>query len=261
MLGRWILLDNQRANKTALTAEAKREEAMLHFETTQWTLVVRAAERESVEAQQALGQLCEKYWRPLFQYARRRTRDDATASDSVQAFIARLIEKDFLKVADSERGKFRSFLIVSFKRFLYQEQISKNAKKRGGGQPNLSLDQREDDDRKMEPADTLTADQEFQRQWARTVLQLVMEQLENDYQKQGKLKQFQQLKPFIARAEGQNYQAVADQLQMTPSAARMAASRLRDHFRQLLRQEITQTVSSQQHVDEEIRDLFLAFQT
>jgi RNA polymerase sigma-70 factor (ECF subfamily) len=122
------------------------------------------------------------------------------------------------------------------------------------------LDQREDGDRKMEPADSLTADQEFQRQWARTVLQLVMKQLEEDYRKQDKLAQFQQLKPFIARQEGQNYQAVADQLEMTASAARMATSRLRDRFRFLLRQEIAQTVASEQDVDEEIHGLFLAFQ-
>lgn len=233
---------------------------MLHFETTQWTLVLAAAEQGSAEAQRALGQLCEKYWQPLFEYARRRTRDEATAADSVQAFIARLIEKDSLKVANAERGKFRSFLIVSFKRFLQQQHVHSNAQKRGGGQPVVSLDQREDDDRKMEPADSLTADQEFQRQWARTVLKLVMKQLEEDYRKQDKLAQFQQLKPFIAREEGQNYQAVADQLEMTASAARMATSRLRDRFRFLLRQEIAQTVASQQDVDEEIHGLFLAFQ-
>lgn len=233
---------------------------MLHFETTQWTLVMTAADRGSADAQQALGQLCEKYWQPLFQYARRRTRDDATASDSVQAFITRLIEKDSLKVADSERGKFRSFLIISFKRFLYQEHVAANAKKRGGGQPKISLDRREPEDRKIEPADDLTADQEFQRQWVRTVLQLVMKQLEEDYRSQGNLTQFQQLKPFIAREEGQSYQMVAEQLQMTPSAARMATSRLRDRFRQLLRHEIAQTVATQQDVDQEIRDLFLAFQ-
>lgn len=110
------------------------------------------------------------------------------------------------------------------------------------------------------PADSQTSDQEFQRQWARTVLQLVMKQLEEDYRKQDKLAQFQQLKPFIAREEGQNYQAVADQLEMTSSAARMAASRMRDRFRLLLRQEIAQTVASEQDVDEEIQDLLRAFQ-
>ena len=233
---------------------------MLHFETTQWTLVVTAADQGSAEAQQALGQLCEKYWQPLFEYARRRTRDESTAADSVQAFIARLIEKDSLKVADAERGKFRSFLIVSFKRFLQQQRVHSQAQKRGGGRPVISLDQREDGDRKMEPADSLTAEQEFQRQWARTVLQLVMKQLEEDYREQDKLAQFQQLKPFIARQEGQNYQTVADQLEMTASAARMAASRMRDRFRFLLRQEIAQTVASEQDVDEEIHDLFRAFQ-
>ena len=233
---------------------------MLHFETTQWTLVLAAADQGSADAQQALSQLCKKYWQPLFEYARRRSRDEATASDSVQAFIARLIEKDSLKVADAERGKFRSFLIVSFKRFLQQQRVHSQAKKRGGGRPVVSLDQREDGDRKMEPTDSLTAEQEFQRQWARTVLQLVMKQLEEDYREQDKLAQFQQLKPFIARQEGQNYQTVADQLEMTASAARMAASRMRDRFRFLLRQEIAQTVASEQDVDEEIHDLFRAFQ-
>ena len=150
---------------------------MLHFETTQWTLVLAAAQQGSAEARQALGELCNKYWQPLFEYARRRSRDEAAAHDSVQAFIARLIEKDSLAVANQERGKFRSFLIVSFKRFLQQQHAHAQAQKRGGGQPVISLDQREDGDRKMEPADSQTADQEFQRQWARTVLKLVMDQL------------------------------------------------------------------------------------
>jgi len=93
---------------------------MLPFETTQWTLVVKAADSGSGEARQALGQLCNKYWQPLFEYARRRTRDEATAHDAVQAFITRLIEKETLRVANPDRGKFRSFLIVSFKHFLQQ---------------------------------------------------------------------------------------------------------------------------------------------
>ena len=237
-----------------------RDEAMLSFETTQWTLVVNAAGQGSADAREALGQLCDKYWQPLFEYARRRSRDEATANDSVQSFLARLIEKDTIAVANQERGKFRSFLIVSFKRFLNEKYVRANAQQRGGGQPVISLDQREDDDRKIEAADSLTAEQEFQRQWARTVLKLVMEQLEQDYKKQDRLAQFQQLKPFIAREDGQNYHEVAKQLQMTPSAARMASSRLRERFRFLLRQEIAQTVAGRQDVDEEIRDLFLAFQ-
>ena len=192
---------------------------MLSFETTQWTLVVNAAGQGSADAREALGQLCDKYWQPLFEYARRRSRDEATANDSVQSFLARLIEKDTIAVANQERGKFRSFLIVSFKRFLNEKYVRANAQQRGGGQPVISLDQREDDDRKIEAADSLTAEQEFQRQWARTVLKLVMEQLEQDYKKQDRLAQFQQLKPFIAREDGQNYHEVAKQLQMTPSAA------------------------------------------
>ena len=236
---------------------------MLPFETTQWTLVVKAADSGSGEARQALGQLCNKYWQPLFEYARRRTRDEAAAHDAVQAFITRLIEKETLRVANPDRGKFRSFLIVSFKHFLQQQQVHSQAQKRGGDQVVVSLDQRQEGDRKMEPADFATAEQEFEREWARTLLKLVMAQLEDDYRQQDKLIQFQQLKPFIAlrtRAEGHNYQSVAEQLEMTTAAARMAASRMRKQFRLLLRQEIAQTVTGEQEVDEEIRQLFRAFQ-
>jgi RNA polymerase sigma factor (sigma-70 family) len=233
---------------------------MLNFETTQWTLVLAAGEQSSPPAREALEKLCEKYWQPLYEYAMRRTRDEATAGDSVQAFITWLIEKDFFKAADAERGKFRSFLIVSFKRFLNKQHVYATTQKRGGGQPVLSFDRADEGDRKLEPADTFTAEQEFQRQWARTILEIVMQKLQEDYGQQDKLQQFQQLKPFIAREEGQKYQAVAEKLGINAPAARMAASRLRDRFRVLLRQEIAQTVSREEEVDEEIQDLFQAFQ-
>ena len=123
------------------------------------------------------------------------------------------------------------------------------------------MDQAEDGEAKIEAVDSQTVEAEFKRNWGRTLLGLAMNQLEGEYREQEKSELFEKLKPFISREQGQNYQEVADSLKMKLPAVRMAASRLRERFRLLLRQEIAHTVNTSDEIEEEIRDLFIAFHT
>ena len=231
---------------------------MVNFETTQWSLICAATNKSSADQRRALGELCERYWQPLYEYVHFRVRDEATAKDAVQAFITRLIEKDSLTAADPERGKFRAFLITAFKRFLQQEWRSHTALKREGSQKIHSMDHFEEG--QIDAIDSQTADHEFERAWARSVLANAVTQLELEYQTKGEAQLFKQLKPFLLQPQSQKTEVLADQLDLNPPAARMTVSRMRSRFRDVLRQEISQTVSSKEQVDEEIRDLFKAFQ-
>jgi len=230
----------------------------IDFATTQWSIVLTAGQRQSPNAQDALAALCQTYWYPLYAYVRRRVADTNDAHDLTQAFFAELLAKNYVAPATPERGRFRAYLLTSLKHFLSHEWEKAKAQKRGGGQPPISLDFASGDSRiRLEPYTKLTADELYERQWTIALLERVMSRLEGESQTGGKAKQFALLKGFlIGEHEGSTYDDVAAELGTTPAAAKMAASRLRSRYRQLLREEIAQTVAGPGEVDDEIRGLF-----
>ena len=232
-----------------------------HFDTTHWSLVLAAGQRGTAESAAALERLCQTYWLPLYAYVRRRVSDVHDAQDLTQAFFERLLDKNYLADADPQRGRFRAFLLTAFKHFLSNEWEKAKAQKRGGGRSPISLDFSTGDSQiTFQPAGGLTAEQMYERQWAITLLSCVMQRLERELEKVGKRSQFERLKDFIVSTkEDPTYADAASELGMTESAARMATSRLRRRYRQLLREEIAQTVSSPEDVDDEIRHLFITF--
>lgn len=233
----------------------------LNFATTQWSLVISAATSDRDTARSALEHLCRAYWMPLYVYIRRRVADANDAQDLTQAYFQRLLEKGDLADADPSRGRFRSFLLSSLRHFLANEWDRKNAVKRGGGQRILSLDFAAGEVL-YDQALTAACDPErlFERQWAHTVLNRVMQRLEREQERAGKSQQFFALQRFLAgRVAGAPIAAVAAELEMTESAARMAVSRLRGRYAELLRNEIAETVASEETIDEEIRHLFAVF--
>ncbi len=242
------------------------------FATTRWGLVAAAGrspseepgvESDGADSRAALETLCQTYWFPLYAYVRQRVRDVDEAHDLTQAFFERLLEKNYLADATPERGRFRSFLLTSFKHFLAKEWEKARAKKRGGGRLPLALDFRDSDSRlASEPADSLTPEQIYEREWVLTLLQRVMSQLRTEYVEAGKLDLFDRLKDFIIGQYSESgYAAVAEALGSTEPAMKMTAHRMRRRYRELLRSEIAETVTTADEVDDEIHSLFSLFQS
>lgn len=231
------------------------------FLTTHWSLVLAAGRNDTPESAAALEKLCRTYWLPLYAYVRHRVPDVHQAQDLTQAFFERVLEKNYLAEADPQRGRFRAFLLTAFKHFLSKEWEKAKAQKRGGGKRLFQLDFVADDSLvAIKPAGGMTPEQLYERQWAMTLLNKVMQRLERELANAGKRLEFERLKDFIiGRSERAGSAELAVELGMTASAVRMAASRLRKRYRELLRDEISHTVVSADDVDDEIRHLFALF--
>lgn len=230
------------------------------FRTTRWTLVLAAGRRQSAEAGEALGELCSLYWYPLYAFVRRKGYGEHDAADLVQGFFAGLLSRGDLASMDPSRGRFRSFLMASCSHYLSNRADHDRAKKRGGGKAAVSFDQSEAEGRyAREPSHGMTAERLFERRWALTLLDLVMERLEFDMARSGKSRLFEALRPsLVGGGEKVPYAEVAAGLGISEEAARVAAHRLRKKYRELLRDEVGRTLEDPSGVDEEIRALFAA---
>jgi RNA polymerase sigma-70 factor (ECF subfamily) len=220
-------------------------------------MVLSAGRKASPDARRALEELCRLYWYPLYAYVRRRGKTRQDAEDLTQEFFARLLSKDFLRGADRERGRFRAFLLVAFQRFMANEWDRSRALKRGGGQAPVPLDGDAAERRyQIEPADDMSADRIFERRWALTLIEQTMARLRREYAEASRAKEFDQLKGFLTSARGEiSYGPAAVALGQTEGALRVAAHRMRKRFRELFREEVAQTVSGPEEVDEELRHL------
>jgi RNA polymerase sigma-70 factor (ECF subfamily) len=230
------------------------------FATTHWTVVLAAGRSGSQQADLALEELCRTYWYPLYAYVRRQGHSREDAQDLTQGFFARLLEKNYLEGVTSEKGKFRAFLLTALKRFLANEWDRANRQKRGGGILPLSLNWEDADTRyQIDPADNLSPDKLYDRAWALVVLERVITRLRDESTADGKSELYEQLKPFLMMGEGAlPYAKAATDLKMTEGAVRVAVHRLRHRYRELLRQEIAQTLSDPSHAEEEMQALFSA---
>jgi RNA polymerase sigma-70 factor (ECF subfamily) len=231
------------------------------FATTHWTVVLAAGKRSTPQSDRALEELCRAYWFPLYAYVRRRGHTKEDAEDLTQAFFARFLEKNYLAGLSAERGRFRAFLLASLKHFLINDWKKSQCQKRGGGEALLSLDW-QTADTKFQVAATAepSPDKAFDREWALALLAKVIERLQKKCEADGKAKLFAQLKMFLTAGKDGTAQAeVAKALGMEEGAVRVAIHRLRKRYRQLLRDEIAQTLADAADVDEEMRALFGAF--
>ena len=231
------------------------------FATTHWTVVLAAGKRHTPQSDHALEELCRTYWFPLYAYVRRRGHNQQDAEDSVQAFFARFLAKNYLAGLSAERGRFRAFLLASLKHFLINEWKKSQRLKRGGGEKNLSLDwQTADTKFQVAATNEPSPDKAFDREWALALLAKVIERLQKECEADGKAKLFEQLKTFLMAGKSETAQnEIAKTLGMEEGAVRVAIHRLRKRYRQLLRDEISQTLTDPAQVDEEMRALFGAF--
>jgi len=223
---------------------------------------VVAGHQSSPDSQRALESLCEAYWYPLYAYVRRRVADINDAQDLTQAFFAELLAKNYIGSARADRGRFRAFLLTSLKHFLSKEWEKAKAQKRGGGIVPIPLDFESANSKYLiEPAGGLTPEQIYDREWAVALLGRIMRRLESEAVEAGRQKQFDALKGFlIGEHTGATYSDVAGQLGMTEAAAKMAAHRMRKRYRELLREEISETVAGPEEIEDEIAKLFATLQ-
>lgn len=230
------------------------------FATTHWSVVLTARNPSAPESSAALETLCRTYWYPVYAFVRRHGKSPDDAQDLTQEFFARLLQKDYLRSASREKGRFRTFLIIALKRFMANEWDRARALKRGGGVSSVSLDTSLAETRfQLEPDAKVDPDRMYDRRWALTLLEQTMTRLRREYEQEGKGGDFDQLKSFltVGRAEI-GYETVAARLGISAGAARVAVHRLRKRFRDVFREQIAQTVSSLADIDEEVAHLVAA---
>lgn len=227
------------------------------FQTTDWVAIQEASGEQEVVSGQALERICTVYWFPLYAYARRRGYSTHDAQDLTQAFFSRLVEKQTCRIANPGRGRFRTFLLTAFSRFLKDCHAHATAGKRGGGCPPVSIDARDAEGLyEAEGVDHFTPECVYERQWATTLLDRVVRRLASEFSAQGRMEFFESLKPYLWGEQSLAPQReVALRFGMSEGAIKVTLCRLRSRYRNLLRQEIALTVSSPSEVDDEIRHL------
>ena len=226
------------------------------FRTTHWSIVLAAGRSDSTRARDALEKLCQTYWYPLYAFVRRLGHRPHDCEDLVQAFFTQCLEKHYLVAADQAKGRFRSFLLIALKRFLANEWDKARTRKRGGGEPPISLDALTAEQRDaVEPAEHLSADRLFERRWALTLLDKVLSQLREEQIAAGRSAAFDLLKDSLTGGHAASYAELAAGLGRTEGAVKVAVHRLRRRYRELLEAEISNTVASREEVADERRYL------
>lgn len=227
------------------------------FATTHWSVVLAAGGPSTPDSQQALAVLCATYWYPLYAYLRRRGHDADAAQDLTQGFFTRVLEKDAFACASRDRGRFRSFLLASLEHYVSNERDYARALKRGGPRPPLPLEIETAEGRYcLEPRDETTPERIFDRRWAVTLLERVLTRLRGEFRNTGKEAVFERLRGALA-GEGlsESYAEAGRAIGMSEGAVKVAVHRMRRRFRELLEEEIAQTVASPDEIQSEIRYL------
>ena len=227
------------------------------FVTTHWSVVLRAAQPESPEAHAALTALCQNYWFPLYAFARRQGCDLHSAQDLTQEFFGKLLEKNYLSVADRRRGRFRSFLLTAFKCFLANEWDRSQAQKRGGGHQILSFDGMSAEERYLlEPEDSASADQLYDRRWACDLLEQTRAKLRAEFAEADRAERFKYFEAYLPGGQPTLSQSeVGAALGLTEGTVKQEVFRLRRRYGELLREAVAQTVAHPDEVDDEIQYL------
>ena len=225
------------------------------FPTTRWTLVVAAGDPHRKDARSALVDLCEIYWYPLYAYLRRRGSSADEAQDLTQEFFVRVLEGRYLDRADPAKGRFRSFISTSLKFFVADEKDRHRALKRGGG-ALVPLEFSSGEERyQREPEHDETPERIFERRWALSVLDRVVERLRNEFVQHGRPEHFERMKVVLLGQSDTPYTALACEMNTSEGALKVAIHRLRKRYRELVRQEIADTVADPAEVESELRYL------
>jgi DNA-directed RNA polymerase specialized sigma24 family protein len=228
------------------------------FSTTHWSVVLLAGQTVSPDSQAALEKLCRAYWHPIFLFARRKGHGEEDAKDLTQQFFARLLERNDFSGLNPSKGKFRTFLLTAFTHFLANEYDRASALKRGGGRQIFSLEEFSPDELgDVSAASRVAPATLFDLRWAKTILQAALQQLKQEMSAAKKTAQFETLKAFLtANAGDGDYAGAAQKLGVEVSSVPVFVHRLRQRYRELVREEVARTVTSPVELEEEMRHLF-----
>ena len=252
--------DDQVASLTAIDRSAR--SGGIAFTTTHWSVVLEA-QGKSPTAQEALEKLCRTYWRPVFGFIRRQGARPEEAEDLTQGFFSLLLERHDFDAVRKEKGRLRSYLLISLKHFLASEYRRATAAKRGKGQRLIPLEELSASGRRaIEPTDALTAERLYERRWALTLMEQVLRRLKDEYCAAGNAALFDSLKQLLPDEPGAPSRAeIAVQFGMTDNALRQAFHRFRQRYQSFLREEISHTVAISSDVEDELRHLITVLRT
>jgi RNA polymerase sigma-70 factor (ECF subfamily) len=227
------------------------------FETTRWSLIVQAR-GEGPLARSALEALCRAYWFPLYAFVRRSGYAQHDAEDLTQAFFSHVLESAFIARAVPEKGRFRSFLLVSLRNFIAKQHARESSQKRGGGQRPVDFDETAAEERLLLAGPTTQTPSElFERDWALALLEQALDRLEAEQRAMGKAALFAKLRPLLrAGPERGDYDALAAELGIAKGTLTVAVHRLQQRYRALVRAEILQTLADPADLGDELRHVF-----
>jgi RNA polymerase sigma factor (sigma-70 family) len=230
------------------------------FATTHWSVILTSGEGDSAQAAEALERLCRTYWYPLYACLRRRGYKPQDAQDLTQGFFAALLTGKYWMHARRERGRFRTFLLAAFDNYLHNEHDRATALKRGGGRDIVSWEEHTAEGRyAQEPAGGLSPEQIYEKRWAATLLEGALARVRAEFDPAERRELFDQLKPHLwGEDEATPYAQLATRFHMTVSAIKVTVHRLRRRYREVLREEIAQTVANAAEIDGEIQYLIQA---
>jgi RNA polymerase sigma factor (sigma-70 family) len=247
---------------TSLSATSPASAGGIAFTTTHWSVVLEA-KGESPAAEVALENLCRTYWRPIYGFVRRHGAKPEEAKDITQSFFALILERKDFQSVRQEKGRLRSFLLASLKHFMMNERRDAAAIKRGGGQTLIPFDEMASDDfGEFDRGNMLSADLLYDRRWAFTVLDRVFARLREESQKSANSPLHERLNTLLSDEPDRPSQAeIAREFGMTENAVKQAFHRLRQRYRQLLREEVAHTVATPAEIEDELRHLIAALRS
>jgi RNA polymerase sigma factor (sigma-70 family) len=227
------------------------------FATTHWSIIAQSALTGESEAENAIAQLCEAYWPPIYSFIRRRGYAPADAQDLTQSFFAFFLRTKAYARPNRLHGKFRSFLLASVKNFLADNWDREQAIRRGGDYEFVSFHQQTAEafyDGASAPDST--AERLFELRWAKSLTAAALESLREELQAAGKLKVFEQLKNFLTGGSVlPSYDEASARMGVPRATVKTHVHRMRQRYRELVRREIARTVSVPHEIDEELRYL------
>lgn len=235
-----------------------RSDGAARFDTTRWSLVAAVGSEQSQVANDALNELCEAYWRPIYAEIRRRGHDALDAQDLTQDFILRLLRRDAFGKAEREKGRFRTYLMGSLNYFLVDVLRGRQALKRGGGGVVLPIDGEGGEEWILQqPAQGSTPAEMFDQNWAVVLMDRALVILRDEYHVTGREHIFAALEPYLTKESGaEGYADVCEQIGLSPRAFAVAVHRFRRRFRHCVRQQVEMTVADSSEADDEMKHLF-----